>query len=123
MASIFVNPTQFAPNEDFGRYPRASSAMQMMKDVPVDRCLRGARRDVSGGRTDLGQATGDHRACAERIDGALPRSHHGGRQLFIVKPHYAMFGEKDFQQLRAIQQMVRDQFDLEIIAHADRARV
>ena len=120
VASIFVNPTQFAPNEDFGRYPRAFERdCEMMKDVPVDSRLRpGAGCDVSRGRADLGRGV----EITKGLCGAHRPGHFRGvttvvAKLFnIVKPHYAMFGEKDFQQLRAIQRMVRDlNFDLEIV--------
>jgi pantoate--beta-alanine ligase len=120
VASIFVNPTQFAPNEDFGRYPRAFERdCEMMKDVPVD--------FVFAPEPDAMYPAGAQTwAEAVEITKGLCGAHRPGHfrgvttvvaKLFnIVKPHYAMFGEKDFQQLRAIQRMVKDlNFDLEIV--------
>jgi pantoate--beta-alanine ligase len=120
VASIFVNPTQFAPNEDFGRYPRAFERdCEMMTDVPVDLVFAPEPDAMypSGAQTWV-EAT----EITKGLCGAHRPGHFRGvttvvAKLFnIVKPHYAMFGEKDFQQLRAIQRMVKDlNFDLEIV--------
>ena len=120
VASIFVNPTQFAPNEDFGRYPRAFERdCEMMTDVPVDLVFAPEPDAMypSGAQTWV-EATD----ITKGLCGAHRPGHFRGvttvvAKLFnIVKPHYAMFGEKDFQQLRAIQRMVKDlNFDLEIV--------
>src|SRR6266481_4664058 len=93
-SSLFVNPTQFGPNEDFSRYPRNFERdCELMRTVPVDG-LCGDHR--------VGHFRGVTTVCAKLFN--------------IVKPHLALFGEKDFQQLRAIQRMVRDlNFDLEIV--------
>ena len=116
----FVNPTQFAPNEDFGRYPRAFERdCEMMKDVPVDLVFAPEPDAMypAGAQTWV-EAT----EITKGLCGAHRPGHFRGvttvvAKLFnIVKPHYAMFGEKDFQQLRAIQRMVKDlNFDLEIV--------
>jgi pantoate--beta-alanine ligase len=110
VASIFVNPTQFAPNE---------RDCEMMKEVPVDLVFAPEPDAMypAGAQTWV-EAT----EITKGLCGAHRAGHFRGvttvvAKLFnIVKPHYAMFGEKDFQQLRAIQRMVRDlNFDLEIV--------
>ena len=120
VASIFVNPTQFAPNEDFGRYPRAFERdCEMMQDVPVDLVFAPEPDAMypAGAQTWV-----EALEITKGLCGAHRPGHFRGvttvvAKLFnIVKPHYAMFGEKDFQQLRAIQRMVKDvNFDLEIV--------
>ena len=100
VASIFVNPTQFAPNEDFGRYPRAFERdCEMMKDVPVDLVFAPEPDAMypAGAQTWV-EAT----EITKGMCGAHRVGHFRGvttvvAKLFnIVKPHYAMFGEKDF---------------------------
>jgi pantoate--beta-alanine ligase len=121
VASIFVNPTQFGPNEDFGRYPRAFERdCELMNEVPVD---------IVYAPEPEAMYSEDAETWVEAVEitkglcGAHRPGHFRGvttvvAKLFnIVKPHYAMFGEKDFQQLRAIQRMVTDlNFDLEIVS-------
>ena len=120
VASIFVNPTQFAPNEDFGRYPRAFERdCEMMKDVPVDLVFAPEPDAMypAGAQTWV-EAT----EITKGLCGAHRVGHFRGvttvvAKLFnIVKPHIALFGAKDYQQLCAVQQMVRDlNFDVEIL--------
>src|SRR5579871_1842111 len=120
VASIFVNPTQFGPNEDFGRYPRAFERdCELMREVPVELVFAPQPEAMYGeGAQTWVEAT----EVTQGLCGAHRPGHFRGvttvvAKLFnIVKPHYALFGEKDFQQLRAIQRMVVDlNFDLEII--------
>jgi len=120
VASIFVNPTQFGPNEDFGRYPRAFERdCELMREVPVELVFAPQPEAMYGeGAQTWVEAT----EVTQGLCGAHRPGHFRGvttvvAKLFnIVKPHYAMFGEKDFQQLRAIQRMVKDlNFDLEIV--------
>jgi pantoate--beta-alanine ligase len=120
VSSIFVNPTQFAPGEDFARYPRAFERdCEMMKAVPVDIVFAPAAEAMypPGAQTWV-EAT----EITQGLCGAHRPGHFRGvttivAKLFnIVKPHVALFGEKDFQQLRAIERMVKDlDFDIEIV--------
>lgn len=119
-SSLFVNPTQFGPNEDFSRYPRNFERdCELMETVPVD-VLFAPEPEVMyppGSQTWV-EAT----EITEGLCGAHRPGHFRGvttvvAKLFnIVKPHVALFGEKDFQQLRTIERMVKDlNFDLQIV--------
>jgi len=120
IVSVFVNPTQFGPGEDFERYPRELEA-----DVAA---LAGAGADCVfapevGEMYPAGDAT---RVRVERLtEGLCGRARPGhfegvttvvARLLNAARPHVAVFGQKDFQQLVAIRRMVRDLlFDIEVI--------
>lgn len=119
-SSLFVNPTQFGPNEDFSRYPRNFERdCELMETVPVE-VLFAPEPEVMyppGSQTWV-EAT----EITEGLCGAHRPGHFRGvttvvAKLFnIVKPHVALFGEKDFQQLRTIERMVKDlNFDLQIV--------
>jgi pantoate--beta-alanine ligase len=120
VASIFVNPTQFGPGEDFARYPRNFERdCAMLETVPVDVVF--APEPAAMYSPDA-QTWVDAGEITDGLCGAHRPGHFRGvttvvAKLFnIVKPHIAVFGEKDFQQLRAIQKMVRDlNFDVEIL--------
>lgn len=120
VVSIFVNPTQFGPAEDLDAYPR---------DFDRDRSLcqgAGATIVFAPEAADLYGPNYQTYVTLENLPAHLcGRSrpiHFRGvatvvTKLFhIVKPHVAVFGEKDYQQLLVVQQMVRDlNFDVEII--------
>lgn len=120
VASIFVNPTQFGPGEDFARYPHNFERdCAMLQTVPVDVVFAPGPEAMYSPDAQTWVEAGE-------ITSGLCGPHRPGHfrgvttvvaKLFnIVKPHLAVFGEKDFQQLRTIQQMVRDlNFDVEII--------
>ena len=120
VASIFVNPTQFGPNEDLSRYPRNFAGdCAMMETVPVDVVFAPEASDMYPARA---QTWVEVTEVTRGLCGKGRPGHFRGvttvvAKLFnIVKPHLAFFGEKDFQQLRAIQRMVADlNFDLEIV--------
>ncbi|HEV2171160.1 MAG TPA: pantoate--beta-alanine ligase, partial [Candidatus Binatus sp.] len=120
VASIFVNPTQFGLNEDFARYPRDFDRdCAMLETVPVDVVFAPEPAAMYSPDAQTWVDAGD---ITDGLCGAHRPGHFRGvttvvAKLFnIVKPHLAVFGEKDFQQLRAIQKMVRDlNFDLEIV--------
>ncbi|GGP35791.1 pantoate--beta-alanine ligase [Saccharothrix coeruleofusca] len=112
VVSIFVNPTQFGPNEDFERYPRTLEA-----DVEVCREER-VGLVFAPGVEDMypagGQVTVAPGPLGEQLEGATRPGHFAGvltvvaKLLNIVQPNYALFGEKDYQQLTLIRRMVRD---------------
>ncbi len=111
-ASIFVNPTQFGPNEDFSKYPR-----QEAKDVEK---LIKARCDLLYAPTVSemypdGFATTVHVAgVTDGLCGASRPAHFDGVATVVTKlllqalPDVAIFGEKDYQQLMTIKRFVTD---------------
>jgi len=112
VVSIFVNPTQFGPHEDFAAYPRDESADLSM-------CERLGAAMVFAPTVDEMYPAGDATRVqpgpiAARLEGAARPGHFAGvatvvTKLFaIVRPDVAYFGQKDFQQLRLVQTMSRD---------------
>jgi pantoate--beta-alanine ligase len=120
VASVFVNPTQFGPGEDFARYPRNPARdLELMATVPVDIVFTPEPAAMYAPDT---QTWVEVIGVTRGLCGAHRPGHFRGvttivAKLFnIVKPHLALFGEKDFQQLRAIQRMAADlNFDVEIV--------
>ena len=118
--SIYVNPLQFGPREDFDRYPRdLPRDLKMAEEVGVD---------IAFVPTDADMYPPDFQTFVEvteltrSLEGFYRPGHFRGvttvvAKLFnIVLPHKAYFGEKDFQQLRVVQRMVRDlNFPVEIV--------
>ncbi len=112
VVSIFVNPTQFAPHEDFGSYPRTLPA-----DCAATRG-RGVDLVFAPGPTSMyppGFSTSVDVAGVSQDFCALTRPHFfGGVALVVLKllnlvgADVAIFGEKDWQQLQVIRRMVRD---------------
>ena len=123
VVSIFVNPTQFGPKEDFGRYPR---------DFERDRAaLEKESTDIifSPGVPEMypkGYSTYvEVKGLADHLCGLQREGHFLGvatvvMKLFnAVKPHVAIFGQKDYQQLKIIERMARDlDMDVEVIGFA-----
>jgi pantoate--beta-alanine ligase len=123
VASVFVNPTQFGPNEDFNRYPRTPEAdsvglaeagcdamwlpsVETMYPYGVNATVRVSVPGVT-----------------ETLEGAHRPGHFDGVATVVarlfnqVQPDVAVFGRKDYQQLAVIRYMVRDlAFPIEIIA-------
>lgn len=119
-ATIFVNPTQFAPNEDLAKYPRSFDAdCAMLEDESVDLLFApGVEEMYPAGASTWVEAAG----VGDRLDGASRPGHFRGvativAKLFhIVAPSHAFFGQKDAAQLAVLRKMVRDlNFDLEIV--------
>jgi pantoate--beta-alanine ligase len=120
VASLFVNPTQFSPGEDLACYPRDFARdCALMETVPVDAVFA---PEAAAMYSHDSQSWVEVSEVTRGLCGASRPGHFRGvttvvAKLFnIAKPHLALFGEKDFQQLRAIQRMVRDlDFDVEIV--------
>jgi pantoate--beta-alanine ligase len=119
-ASIFLNPTQFGANEDLSKYPRPLEAdTEKLTAAKVDALfLPQAANIYPPGFSTYVQVDG----LSERLEGKSRPGHFRGvatvvLKLFeIVQPHYAYFGRKDAQQVRIVQQMVRDlNLDTEIV--------
>src|SRR6516225_9885367 len=119
-ASVFVNPTQFGPSEDLSRYPRPLEAdIEKLTEAEVDALfLPEAAEIYPKGFATYVQVEG----LSDRLEGKTRPGHFRGvatvvLKLFeIVEPHYAYFGRKDAQQIRIVQQMVRDlNLDTEIV--------
>lgn len=121
VVSIFVNPTQFGPNEDYAKYPRDAKADSA-------KCRRAGATAVFFPTPDNMYAS-DHSvwvvedgSLSDCLCGARRPGHFRGvctvvAKLFnLVHPHVAVFGQKDFQQATIIRRMVRDlNFDVEIL--------
>ena len=111
--SIFVNPTQFAPNEDLDRYPRDMDRdLGLLADEQVDIVFApNAEQMYPKGFDDWIEPPAP---LATRLEGASRPGFFRGvctvvaRLFRIVQPDSAYFGQKDAQQLRVIRQMVRD---------------
>jgi pantoate--beta-alanine ligase len=120
VVSIFVNPTQFGPGEDFDQYPRdLDSDAGLLAEEGVDVVFAPSAADMY----PQGDATRVRVEClTEGLCGRSRPGHFEGvttvvaRLFNAVRPHVAVFGEKDYQQLAAIRRMARDLlFDVEVV--------
>jgi pantoate--beta-alanine ligase len=116
VVSIFVNPLQFGPNEDFDRYPRTFDAdVEACREAGVGLVFAPTVDAMYGGGRELSVHAGP---LGEELEGATRKGHFDGmltvvlKLLNIVRPDLAFFGEKDYQQLVLIRKMAR-QFDLD----------
>ena len=118
--SIFVNPTQFGPNEDLARYPRSfEQDKAMLESGGVSAIFYPSVEEMyPAGATTWIAVEG----LSERLDGRSRPGHFRGvstvvSKLFnIVQPQFAFFGQKDAAQVAVIRRMVRDlNFDVQIV--------
>ncbi|MCC5992233.1 MAG: pantoate--beta-alanine ligase [Rhodobacteraceae bacterium] len=117
VASIFVNPTQFGPNEDLDSYPRDEARdLELLRLEGVDAVFI---PEVSEIYDPEAQTIVETTELARMLIGKLRPGHFRGvativTKLFnIIRPDAAVFGEKDYQQLAVIRRMVQD-LDMEI---------
>jgi len=120
VASIFVNPKQFGPNEDFTKYPRAvESDSEKFAAAGVDALFLPDTSEIypTGFRSYV-----TVEGLSDRLEGRSRPGHFRGvatvvmKLLEIVQPNFAYFGRKDAQQVRIISQMVHDlNLDTEIV--------
>lgn len=120
VVSIFVNPTQFAPNEDLDKYPRDFRRDEQLcerEQVDVIFYPTAAEMYPQPYRTFVSVEKLTETMCGTSRPGHFRGVATVVAKLFnIVKPHLAVFGEKDYQQAQVIRQMVRDlNFDVEIL--------
>lgn len=122
VVSIFVNPAQFGPGEDFAGYPRDFERdRHLLEQAGVDVLFRPSVAEIypHGAQTHV-----EVERLSLPLCGALRPGHFRGvatvvAKLFnIVRPHVAVFGEKDYQQLQVIRRLVRDlSMSVEIVSH------
>ncbi|MGM1060936.1 pantoate--beta-alanine ligase [Saccharothrix sp. Mg75] len=112
VVSIFVNPAQFGPGEDYERYPRTlESDVDICRDERVGLVFAPSADDVYLPGASVTVHPGP---LGDELEGASRPGHFAGvltvvAKLFnIVQPTYAVFGEKDYQQLTLVHRMARD---------------
>ena len=116
--SIFVNPTQFAPDDDFDSYPRTLDAdLEAARDVGVDVVFVPEVDAIYPPELDIPVPPLPLVATNPQLEDACRPGHFAGvcqvvaRLFDLVKPSVALFGEKDYQQLLVIQAMVQQHAD------------
>ncbi len=120
VVSIFVNPTQFGPNEDLNSYPRDEQGdLEKADGVGADIVFMPSVKDIypEGSETIVRVQKLPLHLCGLSRPGHFDGVATVVAKLFnIVKPHIAVFGQKDYQQLAVISRMVMDlQMDIQII--------
>lgn len=120
VVSIFVNPTQFGPGEDYEKYTRDREGdLEKMSGIGVDAVFMPPPAEIypPGFQTYVEVEELQKPLCGEFRQGHFRGVATVVLKLFnIVKPDYALFGQKDYQQLKIIEKMVQDlDLDLEVI--------
>lgn len=112
IVTIFVNPTQFGPNEDFAKYPRTLDAdLEVCAQAGADTVFTPTADDIYGSDAAVKIDPGP---LGSMLEGAVRPGHFSGvltvvaKLMNIVGPQFALFGEKDYQQLTLIRRMVDD---------------
>ncbi|MXN64136.1 pantoate--beta-alanine ligase [Stappia sp. GBMRC 2046] len=112
VVSIFVNPTQFAPHEDFDAYPRNEDRdLEQLKALSVEAAFIPSVREMYPHGFATGVTVG---GPSEGLESAFRPHFFDGVALVVTKlllaamPDVAIFGEKDYQQLCVVRRMVRD---------------
>lgn len=120
VATLFVNPLQFAPGEDYEKYPRDHE--QDMQKAEEAGCIYLFMPTSDEMYSDSFQTTIHLSKITGKFEGKFRPTHFDGvstvvNKLFnAVKPHFAVFGQKDFQQTILIKQMVKDlNLDIDIV--------
>jgi pantoate--beta-alanine ligase len=112
VASLFVNPTQFAPNEDFEAYPRSEPKdAELLASAGCDLLYAPSASEIypEGFSTTITVA-----GVSRPLDGQARPHHFAGVATVVAKlllqaaPDFGVFGEKDYQQLQVIRRLVRD---------------
>ena len=120
VVSIFVNPTQFGPSEDFDNYPRdVESDNKLLEDEEVDYLFRPSTEEIYPKNF---QTYVNVEYVTKKLEGEFRPTHFRGVSTVVsilfncIQPDYAFFGQKDAQQLTVIKQMVKDlEMDIKII--------
>jgi len=120
--SVFVNPLQFGPTEDYTRYPRTlDDDVRRCREAGVDLVYAPARDDVY---PDGFQTHVEVGALTERLEGQFRPTHFRGVTTIVAKlfaltgPSIAVFGRKDYQQWKVLERMARDlDLPIEVVGH------
>ncbi|MCA9286795.1 MAG: pantoate--beta-alanine ligase [Phycisphaerales bacterium] len=116
VVSLFVNPTQFGPDEDYQRYPRTIDAdLEVARRSGADAVFAPAATAIYPEDAPVAVPPLPKVALTPRLEDACRPTHFAGvcqvvaRLFDLVAPRYAVFGEKDYQQLLVVTAMVADQ--------------
>ena len=117
IVSVFVNPTQFGPGEDYATYPRTLEADRALADEhDADAIFAPTVEEMYPHGPETPVQVQVPAALTDQLCGAQRPGHFTGvasvvtRLLNIVQPEFALFGEKDYQQLQVIRRLVEDLF-------------
>ncbi len=121
IVSIFVNPTQFGPKEDYKNYPRDEKRdLKLLKQAGVDAVFLPSREEMYEAGADT--FIEPRKSLDKILEGRFRPGHFRGvctivfKLFALIRPTHAYFGEKDFQQVRVIEAMVEDLFiDVRIV--------